>query len=80
MGDSSLTISARPDGVWAGWQLWIARDERSGFADAHRDDGKRFVVRAEEKLTAFSELEWADLCFAGSPKMKHAGLELKPEA
>jgi hypothetical protein len=26
-------------------------------ADAHRDDGKRFVVRAEEKLTAFLEVE-----------------------
>jgi hypothetical protein len=26
-------------------------------ADAHRDDGKRFVVRADEKLTAFVELE-----------------------
>jgi hypothetical protein len=26
-------------------------------ADAHRDDGKRFVVRADEKLTAFMELE-----------------------
>jgi hypothetical protein len=25
--------------------------------DAHRDDGKRFVVHAEEKLTAFVELE-----------------------
>jgi hypothetical protein len=25
--------------------------------DAHRDDGKRFVVRADEKLTAFIELE-----------------------
>ena len=25
--------------------------------DAHRDDGKRFVVRAEEKLTASVELE-----------------------
>jgi hypothetical protein len=23
------------------------------IADAHRDDGKRFVVRADEKLTAF---------------------------
>jgi len=32
------------------WQtIWIV--------DAHRDDGKRFVVRAEEKLTAFLELE-----------------------
>ena len=26
-------------------------------ADAHRDDGNRFVVRAEEKLTASVELE-----------------------
>jgi hypothetical protein len=28
-------------------------------ADAHRDDGKRFVVHADEKLTAFVELELA---------------------
>jgi hypothetical protein len=28
-------------------------------ADAYRDDGKRFVVRADEKLTAFVELESA---------------------
>jgi hypothetical protein len=28
-------------------------------ADAHRDDGKRFAVRADEKLTAFMELESA---------------------
>jgi len=27
--------------------------------DAHRGDGKRFVVRADEKLTAFIELEAA---------------------
>jgi hypothetical protein len=32
-----------------GRTIWIA--------DAHRDDGKRFVVRADEKLTAFIELE-----------------------
>jgi hypothetical protein len=32
-----------------GRTIWIA--------DAHRDDGKRFVVRADEKLTAFMELE-----------------------
>ncbi len=25
-------------------------------ADAHRDDGKRYVVHADEKLTAFVEL------------------------
>ncbi len=29
------------------------------IADAHRDDGKRFAVRANEKLTAFVELEAA---------------------
>ena len=26
-------------------------------ADAHRDNGKRFIVTADEKLTAFLELE-----------------------
>jgi hypothetical protein len=26
------------------------------IADAHRGDGKRFVVRADERLTAFLEL------------------------
>jgi hypothetical protein len=29
------------------------------IADAHRDDGKHFIVRANEKLTAFVELESA---------------------
>ena len=29
----------------------------SRIADAHRDDGKRFIVHADEKLTAFLELE-----------------------
>jgi hypothetical protein len=32
-----------------GRTIWIA--------DAHRDNGKRFVVRADDKLTAFLELE-----------------------
>ena len=31
-----------------GRTIWIA--------DAHRDNGKRFVVRADDKLTAFVEL------------------------
>jgi len=35
-------------------------------ADAHRD-GKRFVVRADEKLTAFVELEAAVELFSASP-------------
>ena len=29
------------------------------IADAHRDDGKRFIVHADEKLTAFLQLESA---------------------
>jgi hypothetical protein len=29
------------------------------IADAHRDDGKRFMVHADELLTAFIELELA---------------------
>jgi hypothetical protein len=46
----------------AGWS-WgcVATIDSRGrtifVADAHCDDGKRFVVRADEKLTAFVELE-----------------------
>jgi hypothetical protein len=47
----------------AGWSLgWISAVDLEGrtiwIADAHRD-GKRFVVRADEKLTAFLALESA---------------------
>jgi hypothetical protein len=48
----------------AGWS-WgcIASVDEHGrtiwIADAHRGDGKRFVARADEKLTAFLELESA---------------------
>ena len=38
-----------------GRMIWIT--------DAHRDDGRRFIVRADEKLTAFLELERA-VCLA----------------
>ena len=38
----------------------VDRERRTiWIADAHRDDGKRFIVRADEKLTAFLELERA---------------------
>ena len=39
----------------------VMRPAKMNFAvaDAHCDDGKRFVVRAEELLTAFMELESA---------------------
>ena len=48
----------------AGW-TWgcvsaIDSNERTiWIADAHRGDGKRFVVRADDKLVAFAELEAA---------------------
>ena len=48
----------------AGWSLgWVSPVDSNGrtiwIADAHRDDGKRFVVHADEKLTALPELEAA---------------------
>jgi hypothetical protein len=45
-------------GAWITSQPLILTTERSG-GDAHRGNGKRFVVRADEKLTAFVELESA---------------------
>ena len=46
----------------AGWSLdWVSATDCFGrtiwIADAHRDNRERFVVRADEKLTVFLELE-----------------------
>ena len=46
----------------AGWSLgWVSAIDSEGrtlwIVDAHRDNGKRFVVRSDEMLTAFLELE-----------------------
>jgi hypothetical protein len=36
----------------------VDREGRTIFvADAHRDDGKRFIVRSDQRLAAFLELE-----------------------
>jgi hypothetical protein len=45
-----------------GWSLgWVSAIDSEGrtlwIVDAHRDNGKRFVVRSDEILTAFFELE-----------------------
>jgi hypothetical protein len=49
LSKSRLELGLRRNRGLSGRTIWIA--------DAHRDDGKRFVVRADEKLTAFLELE-----------------------
>jgi len=46
----------------AGWSWGCAsgvdsEGRRIWIVDAHRGDGKRFIVRADEKLTALVELE-----------------------
>jgi hypothetical protein len=48
-----------------GWSSgWVSavysRGRTIWIADAHRDDGKRFVVRVDEMLTAFLEPEAAN--------------------
>jgi hypothetical protein len=48
----------------AGWSLgWVSAVDSLGrtiwIVDADRGDGRRFVVRADEILTAFAELESA---------------------
>jgi hypothetical protein len=61
----STTTSRTADNLSkAGWS-WgcVSAIDSNGqtiwIADAHRDDGKRFIVRADEKLTVFVELESA---------------------
>jgi hypothetical protein len=41
-----------------------SRGQTIWSAAAHRGDGKRFVVRADEKLTAFLEIKSADEPFS----------------
>ena len=46
----------------AGWSWGCVSTINSNWqtifvADAHRDDRKRFIVTADEKLSAFAELE-----------------------
>jgi hypothetical protein len=53
----------------AGCLGWVSAVDSKGRtiwnADAHRDNGKRFVVRAEEKLTAFSGIGKGNLRLCG---------------
>jgi hypothetical protein len=45
----------------AGWSLgWVSAVDSQGqtvwIVDAHRGDGRRFIVHADEKLSAFTEI------------------------
>ena len=55
----SHRFSPLAGGVGAVSQPWIGTGEPFWIADAHRGDGKRLVVHANQKLTAFLELEAA---------------------
>ena len=54
---SSQAGFTRPVGVWTGSKLWILKGRTIWIVDAHRDDGRRFIVRSDDILTAFVELE-----------------------
>jgi hypothetical protein len=47
------TISRKPVGVAAVSQRFDSNGRTIWIVDAHRGFGKRFVLRADEKLTAF---------------------------
>ena len=48
------------------------------IVDAHRDNGKRFVVRADERLSAFLELEGITHELAVSALVGMTVIEVKP--
>jgi hypothetical protein len=57
----------------AGWSwgcvgIVDARGRTIVVADARREDGKRFVVRADEKLTAFVEIESTIRLYLRNPR------------
>ena len=64
----------------AGWSLgWVSVVDHKGrtiwIVDAHRDDGKRFIARSDEKLTAFvSAFGRADLA---PPRPDRHGFSLR---
>jgi hypothetical protein len=64
--DREIIADNLSEAGWS-WGCVSAIDSNGGtiwIADAHRDDGKRFIVRADDILTAFLELETAIHQFA----------------
>jgi hypothetical protein len=58
-GKSSLNNLRKGGWSWGCVSAIDSNGRTIWIADAHRDDGKDFVVHADEKLTAFMELETA---------------------
>jgi len=58
-GEALPTISKKAGWSWGCVSAIDANERTIWVADAHSDGGKRFIVRADEKLTAFVELERA---------------------
>ena len=55
-----IAANLKKAGFSLGWVSALNVEGRTiWIVDAHRGDGKRFVVRADELLTAFMELESA---------------------
>ena len=50
---------SKAGGVWGCVSALDCEGRKIWIVDAHRDDGQRFIVHADEKLTAFMELESA---------------------
>ena len=59
-----------PDSAWAGYQRLIINGRTSWVIDAH-GYGKRFIVRADEILNAFLELEAAILTEEGQKPLSY---------
>jgi hypothetical protein len=52
-----LGIRARPGWSWGYTSLIDSAGQTLFNVDAHRHDGRRYIVRTDELLTAFLELE-----------------------
>ena len=57
----AVTQEFREEQLWYANEGYVSAVDSQGrtmwIVDAYRHDGKRFVVRANEKLTAFTQLE-----------------------
>jgi len=57
MDRAVVSLLSKAGWSWGCVSAVVSNGRTIWVADAHREVGKRFVVRADEKLTAFVELE-----------------------